>query len=148
MRYIAYISTQILWTYWGELGWLAIRLPVVLLITLIALGSIGMWLNVQNLIKAKPRSPQFSAWIVTWLIAALTLGAVMKNGLTTSASQGRFLFPAIGAFSLLMVSGWHALLPPQYQRLLPVMVAFIMLACTLVLWKFGVLPVYYQPFLG
>ncbi len=146
-KYDIYISRQILWTYWGELGWLAIRLPPALLVTLSALGFIGMIINGYHLIKAKTSYPQFRAWLVTWLTALLTVAAVLKNGLTTSASQGRFLFPAIGALSLLMVSGWHAILPQQYRRLLPLMVTILMLICTLVLWQFGVLPVYYQPYM-
>ena len=65
----------------------------------------------------------------------------------TLDAKGRFLFPAIGALSLLMVSGWHAVIPQTNRRLLPLVVMVLMLICTLVLWQFGVLPVYYQPFI-
>jgi hypothetical protein len=106
-----------------------------------------MLLNVHNLIKTRSQNAQFHVWIVTWLIALFTIAAVTRNGLTTGATQGRFLFPAIGALSLLMVSGWHDMLPQRYKNYLPVIITVFMLSCNLILWLFGVIPVYYQPFL-
>ncbi len=146
-KYIVYISKQIIWTYWGRLGWMAIALPAPILAGLCGFGLIGMMISAWKLIRARSNFPQFGAWAVTWLTSILTAGAVMKNGLITSASQGRFLFPAIGALSLLMVSGWHAIVPAPYQRWLPLIVINLMLLCTLILWQFGVLPVYFQPFM-
>ena len=101
----------------------------------------------RNLIKTKSQNPQFNAWAATWMIAIFTLAAVIRNGLTTSAAQGRFLFPAIGALSILMIAGWHDQLPQRLKNFLPLIVIAVMLFCNLVLWKFGILPVYYQPFL-
>ena len=146
-KYLKFIFEQIIWTYWGKVGWLAVGLPKWSVILLTAFGLIGSLMNAYNLIKTRVKNPQFNAWVATWLIVFFTLAAVIRNGLTTNATQGRFLFPAIGALSLLMVSGWHSMLPQRYRDYLPVIVVSIMLFCNLILWQFGVLPVYYQPFL-
>jgi len=71
---------------------------------------------------------------------------VARNGLTTGATQGRLLFPAIGALSILMISGWHDVLPERYQRKLPRIVSALMFLLTIALWIFGIVPVYFQPF--
>ena len=73
--------------------------------------------------------------------------AVARNGLTTGATQGRLLFPAIGALSILMVSGWHDVLPERYKDKLPWFVIALMFLLNITLWIFGILPVYFQPFL-
>jgi hypothetical protein len=145
--YLAFIFGQIVWTYWGWVGWMAVSLPPVLIVFLTLFGTIGMLMNARNLIKTKAQNPQFNAWIVTWLIALSTLAAVARNALTTGATQGRFLFPAIGVLSLLMISGWYERLPQKFQRYVPMTVLIFMLLCNLILWQFGILPVYYQPFL-
>ena len=85
-------------------------------------------------------------WLAVWLVALLTVLAVARNGLTTFATQGRLLFPAIGALSLLMVAGWHQTLPTRIQQYLPLLVILLFLFCNLILWLTGVIPIYYQPF--
>jgi hypothetical protein len=146
--YLSFIFRQIVWTYWGKVGWLAVGLPPVIVILLTLLGAAGMILNGRNLIKTRSINPQFHLWIITWLTGLFSLAAVFKNGLSTMASQGRFLFPAIGALSLLMIGGWYLILPRRYQHLLPLIIMLLMLICNLGLWLFGIVPVYYQPFLG
>ena len=146
-KYLKFIFEQIIWTYWGKVGWLAVGLPALSVIFLTVSGLISSLMNACNLIKKRVQNPHFTVWVATWLIALFTLAATIRNCLTTNATQGRFLFPAIGALSLLMVSGWHGGLPQQYQKHLPVIVISIMLCCNFILLQFGILPVYYQPFL-
>ena len=146
-EYIKVITSQILATYWGKVGWLAVGLPSWIINGLTALGLIGMTLQGYALAKAKVNRQQLSLWVGTWLIAIFTILAVFRNGLTTGATQGRLLFPAIGALSLLMVAGWHEVLPEQIQRYFPAFVISLFLFCNMLLWLTGVLPVYYQPFL-
>ena len=145
--YLKTISNQIIQTYWGKVGWLAVGLPAWIVNSLTALGFAGISIQVGRLIKLRTKEPQFTFWAVTCLIALFTILAVARNALTTGATQGRLLFPAIGAISLLMVSGWHAVIPERYQRKLPLIIIIFMTGCTLILWYFGVLPVYYQPLL-
>jgi hypothetical protein len=146
-KYIKAISSQILWTFWGEVGWLAVGLPAWIIYGLTTFGLIGMALQLASLIKSNFSNPQFSLWLAAWLIAVFTILAVARNGLTTPASQGRFLFPALGALSLLMVSGWHDVLPERAQRYLPALVILFFFSFNMILWFTGILPVYYQPFL-
>ena len=146
-KYLAFISSQIIWTYWGKVGWVAVGLPYWIIDILTVFGLIGIVIRIYKLIKSKPSDPQFRVWIATVLAASFTVLAVARNGLTTGATQGRFLFPAIGALSLLMVSGWHDVLPERVQRKLPFVMIALMVALNLGLWIFGVIPVYYQPFL-
>lgn len=145
-KYIRSVSSQILWTYWGKVGWLAVGLPLWIIQLLTGLGLIGMTLNLYSLVRLRLRGAQPGMWIAVWLIAVFTVLAVFRNGLTTFATQGRLLFPAIGALSLLMVSGWQHMLPARAQRYLPLFVILLFLFCNLLLWQTGVIPIYYQPF--
>jgi hypothetical protein len=143
--------TQVVRSYWGLVGWLAVGLPgwLVWLLTSLALAGIGMAL-ISTIRAARGRTgvtgERRVSWAV-WLVAVLTVAAVLKNGLNTPHTQGRFLFPAIGALALLIVAGWDRLLPARFRPyLLPVVIVTMVLA-NLILWIGGVIPVYYQPFL-
>ena len=147
LEYLKTISNQILQTYWGKVGWLAVGLPAWIVNSLTALGFVGAGIHIYKLIKLKTKEPQLMLWGATILIALFTILAVARNGLTTGATQGRLLFPAIGSLSILMVSGWHDVLPEKYQRTLPLIVIALMFLLTTGLWLFGIVPVYFQPFL-
>ncbi|HET9909741.1 MAG TPA: hypothetical protein VFQ23_24045, partial [Anaerolineales bacterium] len=108
-EYLNVITNQIIQTYWGKVGWLAVGLPDWIFKLMTALGFLGAVLQVRKLINHR-LTPQFTLWAGTFLIALFTILAVARNGLTTGATQGRLLFPAIGAISLLMLSGWHEVL--------------------------------------
>ncbi|MCH7664149.1 MAG: DUF2142 domain-containing protein, partial [Chloroflexi bacterium] len=138
-----FILRQIIWTYWGLVGWLAIGLPAWMVVLLTLLGLTGFIFSAHELIKQKSGLQNLEFWITTWLVALLTIAAVVKNGLTTIGSQGRFLFPAIGTISLLMTAGWHYRIPERVQNRLPMIVVTLMVICNLVVWQFGVLPIYY-----
>jgi hypothetical protein len=145
--YLKLISNQILATYWGKVGWIAVGFPNWFIYVLTILGFGGAAIQVSRLATRKTAEPGFNSWIATLVIASFTILAVARNGLTTGATQGRFLFPAIGALSLLMIGGWHGLLPKKLQRNLPVIITTLMVALNIGLWVFGIIPVYYQPFL-
>jgi hypothetical protein len=147
LEYLITISRQILQTYWGKVGWLAVGLPAWVVNSLTALGFVGAGIHIYRLIKLKTKEPQFTLWAAMLLIAFFTTLAVARNGLTTGATQGRLLFPAIGALSILMVSGWHDALPERYQRKLSWIVIILMFLLSITLWIFWIVPVYFQPFL-
>ena len=140
-EYLEVISNQIIQTYWGKVGWLAVGLPDWIFKLMTALGFLGAAIYIQKLFKLKTKEPQFNLWAGTFLIALFTILAVARNGLTTGATQGRLLFPAIGAISILMLSGWHDILAEQYQRKLPLIIISLMFLLNIVLWVVGVLPV-------
>ena len=145
-KYVRSVSSQILWTYWGKVGWLAVGLPFWIIQVLTGLGVMGMILHIYSLIRLRVRGLQLGLWLAVWSVALFTVLAVFRNGLTTFATQGRLLFPAIGALSLLMVAGWYDVLPARAQRYLPLVVILLFLFCNLLLWQTGVIPIYYQPF--
>ncbi|HKY54127.1 MAG TPA: hypothetical protein VJM08_07480 [Anaerolineales bacterium] len=147
MEYLERISNQIIQTYWGKVGWLAVGLPNWIFNLMTALGFLGAAIYIHKLVRLKTKEPQFHLWTSTFLIALFTILAVARNGLTTGATQGRLLFPAIGAISILMVSGWHEILPERYQHRLPFFILILMFLLNIALWGFGILPVYFQPFL-
>jgi hypothetical protein len=147
IEYLITITNQILQTYWGKVGWLAVGLPAWVVNSLTALGVVGAGIHIYKLITWKTKEPQFNVWAAILLIALFTILAVARNGLTTGATQGRLLFPAIGALSILMLSGWHDVLPERYQSRLPWIVIALMLLLTIALWMLGIVPVYFQPFL-
>jgi len=146
-EYIKLVVSQIVWSYWGKVGWLAVGLPYWIVDLLTGLGLIGVAFYVRRLIKLRKDHPQLDLWLVTGLIAAFTVLAVFRNGLTTFGAQGRLLFPAEGALAWLMLAGWHEVLPQRIQSYLPVLIVLFFLYCNLALWLTGVLPIYYQPFL-
>jgi len=145
-EYIKTITSQIIWTYWGKVGWITIGLSWWVVDLLTAFGLVGIAMKIYKLIKSKTSHPQFNNWIATIIIAIFTILAVARNGLTTGATQGRFLFPAIGALSLLMVSGWHDILPERVHQKFQLIVIALMFILNISLWAFGIIPVYYQPF--
>ena len=145
-EYIKTITSQLLWTYWGKVGWLAVGLPFWFILLLSGFGFIGTALHAYRLIKQRMDHPQFALWFAVGLIAAFTVLAVFRNGLTTFGAQGRLLFPAIGALSLLMISGWHDVSSLRLQRYLPALIITLFIVCNLYIWLTGVLPIYYQPF--
>lgn len=147
VEYIKMISNQIAWTYWGKAGWLAVGISGWAVKILTILGLVGAAIKAYTLVKQRSNHPQFHAWLAAGAIALFIILAVARNGLTTSATQGRFLFPAIGALSLLMVGGWHDVLSEGIRQKLPLMITLLMLSLNIGLWLFGVIPVYYQPFL-
>jgi hypothetical protein len=146
-EYLKKISSQILWTYWGKVGWLAVGLPLPVVQFLTVFALTGMALQAYRTIRSGFGDPELGLWLTAGLIALFTVLAVFRNGLTTYAAQGRLLFPAIGALSLLMAAGWHSVLSPRVQRYFPALIILFFLACNLELWLTGVLPIYYQPFL-
>jgi len=142
---------QVVWSYWGLVGWLSVGLPGWVVVLLTGLGMIGVGVGYNGAGGLRRKGEEGEKKWVSWgvgLMAGLTVLAVLKNGLTTINSQGRFLFPAIGALALLMVSGWEKLLPARFKPYLLPAVIVLMIAANLILWFGGIIPVYYQPFWG
>jgi hypothetical protein len=93
------------------------------------------------------RSEQRAAWLIVWLIVVLAVATLFKNAAATRWTQGRHLFPALGPVMLLIVGGWHRLLPETARLWLTRCIAAILLGLHLALWGWGILPAFYQPWL-
>jgi hypothetical protein len=156
LDYLRPMFVQLVWSYWGKVGWLAVGLPGAVIALLAFLAAAGAAASLRPLLssRARERFPAAweaaagrQAWIWLWVAAGLAILLVTKNGLTTPRNQGRFLFPANGALLLLVASGWFDLAAPRLQPYLLPLVILAMVALNLLLWSGGVIPVYYQPFL-
>jgi hypothetical protein len=86
-------------------------------------------------------------WVLLWAAVVLTLLMVFKNTLATPQFQGRFLFPALGPISILIVASWTTLLPRRTAVALPYILIISLILLNLYLWFDKVIPIYYQPFL-
>jgi hypothetical protein len=154
--YLWQMLSQVAWSYWGKLGWLAVGMPGIAIVTLTATAVLGGLASLRPLLPASVQA-RFTgkwdppvdrlAWLALWAVAILALLMVTKNGLTTIRSQGRFLFPSNGALALLVACGWYNLVPPRYRAYLLPGLVLLFSGLNLLLWINGVIPVYYQPFL-
>jgi len=125
---------------------LAAPLGLLLLVRRRAPDGGGAAAELSPLAPVPARAP---VWRFAWLGLALALVVFFKNFLSESFGvQGRFLFPASGFVALLVVAGWLTVLPTRLHAALPWAVGVLLVAANLVLWTTGIVPTYYQPFLG
>ena len=142
--YLWEMVKQVVWSYWGLVGWLQVGLAEWMVVLLTGLGIVGViGAGMRN--SGRESIEKRIHWVV-WLVAGLAVLAVLKNGLNTINSQGRFLFPAVGALALLMMSGWENVLPVRFRGYLLPGIMVLMMGANLILWFWGIIPVYYQPF--
>ncbi len=89
-----------------------------------------------------------AGWFFVWLTLALAALILGRNALATKMYQGRFLFPSIGPLMLLTTTGLFVMWPSRLAALFWPAVVAVMIAVNLTLLLSGILPVYYQPWLG
>jgi hypothetical protein len=141
-------EAELVWlSYWAVFGWFNLAAPgwvyrVYALLT--ALGVAGLVLFTVRAVRQKRWSDLTgAAYLALWsLIVAVGL---MRWTLTTGGSQGRLLYPAVGAHATLLALGWAQLLPARARRWLFPALGGVLLA--LALWlPFGVIrPAYARP---
>jgi hypothetical protein len=100
-------------SYWALFGWF--NVPVATWLYRVydlacAVGLAGLVLFVSRAIR---RHQWDDVWAVAFLLGWLLLSviALVRWTLVTVGSQGRLLYPAVSAVSILLVRGWLALLP-------------------------------------
>jgi hypothetical protein len=140
--YFTPVLVQMVWSFWGKAGWLAVGLPIEIVALLTGLAALGLIASLAR--GAKVTQPP---WAFLWLAAALAFLMLAKNGLTTPRNQGRFLFPSLGAIGLLVANGWYLLPPAKLRPLILPGLVISLSALNLLLWFTGIIPVYFQPFL-
>lgn len=141
-------EARLVWmSYWAVFGWFNLAAPgwvyrVYGLLT--ALGLAGLVLFVARSVRRRDRDALGRmGYLVLWaLIVAVGL---VRWTLTTGGSQGRLLYPAVGAHAALLALGWAQLVPAQARRWLFPALGGLLLA--LALWlPFGVIrPAYALP---
>lgn len=141
-------EARLVWkSYWAVFGWFNLAAPgwVYRVYTLLAfLGVLGLGLFVGRAIRQR-RWGDLAG--VTYLgLWALTVAVgLVRWTLTTGGSQGRLLYPAVGAHAVLLALGWAQLAPARARRWLFPALGGGLLA--LALWMpFGVIrPAYARP---
>ena len=136
-------------SFWGLLGGLNVPAPTwaYRLWNLMALlGFLGIPLYIYRAVRAGHWTSTQSwqqAMLIAWpLILLLSL---VRWTLMTPASQGRLLFPGIGAISLLLAMGLQGWLPWRYRAILPAAASALMLGIAAIL-PFGTIrPAYQSP---
>jgi hypothetical protein len=128
---------QVFRSFWGAFGWGHVELPgSVYVALLVSVGlSLAGWLRhlvrIGDWFWARPRSATardpaaplgkapISATAAILLLAAgwclIVLMALLRWMQQVEAPHGRLLFPALGAWALLLTVGWSGLLPSRYS---------------------------------
>jgi 4-amino-4-deoxy-L-arabinose transferase-like glycosyltransferase len=106
------------YSFWALFGWFNILAPeayYLLLDGLVALALIGLGLTS---LRRMSRSSRPGRPLVVLLVAWITLVAagLLRWTLWTPASQGRLLYPALGAIAPFLLLGWRALVPGRLLR--------------------------------
>lgn len=141
-------EARLVWmSYWAVFGWFNLAAPgwVYWVYTLLALlGVFGLGLFVGRAIRQRRWGDLVGvSYLALW---ALTVAVGLVHWtLTTGGSQGRLLYPAVGAHSVLLALGWAQLAPARARRRLFLALGGVLLA--LALWMpFGVIrPAYARP---
>ncbi|MDY7041793.1 MAG: phospholipid carrier-dependent glycosyltransferase, partial [Chloroflexota bacterium] len=104
------------WSFWALFGWFSIQVPKPVyyaldLFTLLALTGLVVWLVREG---RKNRALIPLAALCLWL--TMTLVSLIRWTSLTPGTQGRLLFPAIGAAAILLVRGVSGLATPRRRR--------------------------------
>ncbi len=141
-------EARLVWmSYWAVFGWFNLAAPgwVYRLYTLLALlGVLGLGLFIARAVRRRRRGDLAGVGYLALWVLTVAVGLVRWT-LTTGGSQGRLLYPAVGAHAVLLALGWAQLAPARARRWLFPALGGVLLA--LALWMpFGVIrPAYARP---
>lgn len=134
------------WSYWAVFGWFNLLPPAWVLRffdLLSLLGTAGLIAFVSQRMRARNWAILGRLGIpIAWLIIALV--SLGRWTMMTSATQGRLLFPAISAVSMMLFTGLATLVPGRRRGLLLAALALLMAGIGLYT-AFGVIRPAYAP---
>ena len=106
VEHLQWMVKDIYRSFWATFGWMSIRVGWWLYLAwgLISLAGLIGWLKVIKQRKGMEDGWKRKAGILAAAIVLLLMG-VIKNNLLVRQSQGRFLFPALGAIAVLLSYG-------------------------------------------
>ncbi len=106
-------------SYWGLFGWFSIFTSPLHYLAMDALSLLAApGLALTAFVNRRNRFKLCAIFLLS-LLAAIAGASLLWYTMQTPSSQGRLLFPVIGAISLLMASGVHALRIPAPVVALP-----------------------------
>lgn len=149
-------SQGLRWSFWGVFGGFdVVASPLVYrlydLLTLLAVAGFGLavarWVRGRQAGNpvAGPTGPDAPPAAILALWCVLLFASLLRWTLTTMASQGRLLFPAISAICLGLVFGWQSLAPRLSPRLLLAGVGAPLLLLALLMPLRYIAPAYAAP---
>lgn len=121
-------------SFWGQFGWMALPLQdwmyaLFLVLLLVAAGGL---LVERFVLKPAPVAPELArrkrlSWLILWLAIGLTLLMYLYYNAEFLQLQGRYLYPALLPFALLLALGldaWRRWLLPQaaWAQWLPLLI--------------------------
>lgn len=117
-------------SFWGAFGWGHVEFPpwVYLALATLPVASLLGWLVA---LKQRRLADRGKAFLLAALWLALVFAALVQWMRQVEAPHGRLLFPAIGAWAVLLVGGWANL--PR-SRLAPVFLTALTTLSTLTPW--------------
>ena len=138
-------------SYWGVFGGMNVPAPGWIYWTLSVPGVAGLVGAPAYILRAYragtlgPERRLQLGLVILW--PCLLLAALVRWTMMTTASQGRLMFPAITAISLVMVMGLAGLTPSRLRALLPVAMSVAELAIAFLLPFVTIRPAYAPPIL-
>ncbi len=124
-------------SFWGGFGWGHVEFPtwVYVALGIIPATSLVGWVWAIKQRRIRDQGPVFFLALTWWTIVFLALLLWMRQ---VWAAHGRLLFPAIGAWALLIVGGWKSLsqshFTPHVSRLTHIALAGLILLSLLTPW--------------
>ncbi|MFC2030293.1 glycosyltransferase family 39 protein [Chloroflexota bacterium] len=136
-------------SYWALFGWFNVSVPEWLYRTfdLVSLAAlIGLVLYTVRQLRRRRWSELWSlSFLLVWVL--FNIVALVRWTLTTPGSQGRLVYPAISAISILLMRGWLALVPRRRaaQRWVVTAIAVALFSLALYVPFFSIVPAYARP---
>lgn len=134
-------------SYWALFGGVNVLVnPIIYHIydSLSLLALVGLLTSAWRHLRRKERQDGTPVLILTLWIAIGLIGLIRWTSLI-AASQGRLIFPAISAISLLFYAGLNALAPKNYQSKLPIALGTLMLTIATICPFRYIAPAYARP---
>lgn len=136
-------------SYWALFGWFNVPVATWLyrvydLISLVGLLGLVLF-AIQAIRHHKRRNVAAIVFLCTWL--AICIISLVRWTLLTSGSQGRLLYPAISAISILLVLGWLQLVSRReaIRRSAVILIGLVFLAVAVYVPIFVIEPAYARP---
>lgn len=113
IRDVAAEFAGIRWSYWAVFGWFNVTLPAGLYRLydlVVALAAVGLGIHIVRALRSDASQElEGILFLSAWLL--LVTVSLVRWTLLTPGSQGRLLYPAIGATSILFTRGMLSLVP-------------------------------------